>query len=308
MAQLSRSKLQLRLSGGAERNGEMPLADLAKVADGAQRVVSRITRGMVESGPGPLPRQAADATTLFLTGFRKGSTILEIALPEPTEDTFVFEGMPAGLGEMSLSVLAESLEVLSGDDAEPVLPIGADEGVIESLDQWLRSLRGYRAVTVDCELGGRQRSAEFAPKAARKVLRGAVSQPSLPYVSANHQALTGRLYALNLRTGTFRIEDDTRRSIRLTVPEDVRGEAAQLIGTRVRAIGRVSLDDRRRLLSFEVAAFEQLPDLVDQAAFFERHELVAPPRVVGEDDLVHGVIPGMSDEDIGEFMSALEQG
>jgi len=35
------------------------------------------------------------------------------------------------------------------------------------------------------------------------VLRGAVSQPSLPYVSADHQALTGRLYALNLRTGTI---------------------------------------------------------------------------------------------------------
>ncbi|HVB42679.1 MAG TPA: hypothetical protein VNF47_08245 [Streptosporangiaceae bacterium] len=49
--------------------------------------------------------------------------------------------MPAGLGEMSLTVLAESLEALSGDDAEPVLPIGADEGVIEYLDQCLRSGR-----------------------------------------------------------------------------------------------------------------------------------------------------------------------
>jgi len=66
-----------------------------------------------------------------------------------------------------------------------------------------------------------------------------VNSPSVPYVSAEHQALTGRLYALNLRTGTFRIVDDARHSVRLTVPEDVRGEAAQLIGTRVHAIGRL---------------------------------------------------------------------
>src|ERR1022692_1012294 len=308
MAQLPRSRLQLRLAGGAERDGEMPLAELAKVADGAQRVVSRIARGMVDRGPGSVPRQVADATTLFLTGFRPGSIVLEIALPESAEDTLAAEGMPVGLGEMALAVLAESLEALSGDEAQPMLPVGADEGVVECLDQLLRSLRGYRDVTVDCELGGRVRRAEFAPKSARELLRGALSQPSVPYVSADHQALTGRLYALNLRTGTFRIEDDARHSIRLAVPEDVRGEAAQLIGTRVRAIGMASLDDRRRLLSFDVAAFEQLPELVDQAAFFERHDLVIPERGIGEDDPAQGVIPDLSEDDIEEFMSALEQG
>jgi hypothetical protein len=57
-----------------------------------------------------------------------------------------------------------------------------------------------------------------------------------------------------------------------------------------------------------VAAFEHLPELVDQAAFFERHELVSPERVIGEDDLAQGVISGLSDDDIAEFMSALEQG
>jgi len=51
-----------------------------------------------------------------------------------------------------------------------------------------------------------------------------------------------------------------------------------------------------------------LPELVDQAAFFERHELVIPERALGEDDLAHGVIPGLSDDDIDEFMSALGQG
>jgi hypothetical protein len=41
-------------------------------------------------------------------------------------------------------------------------------------------------------------------------------------VSPHLQALAGRLYALNLNTGTFSIEDDTGREIRLTVPSDVR--------------------------------------------------------------------------------------
>jgi hypothetical protein len=283
----------------------MPLADLARVADGAQRVVTRIARGMIDRGQGSLPRQAVEATTLFLTGIRSGSTVLDIALPELGGDTLSAREMPASLGEMALAVLVESLEVLSEDEPEPVLPVGVDDGVIECMDQWLRALRGYRAVTVDSELSGRSRRAVLSPKSARERLRNAASQPSVPFVSADHQALTGRLYALNLRTGTFRIEDDARHSIRLTVPEDVRDDAAQLINTRVRAIGRASLDERRRLLSFDVAAFELLPDLVDQTAFFERHELVAPPRTITGDDLAQGVIPDLSDGDIDEFMSAL---
>jgi len=308
MARASRPMLHLRLSTREDRSGEIPLAELAKVAQETQRVVARIARGMIDDrGSGRLRRNVSEATTLFLVGLRSGSTILDIALPESAEDTLSTEGMPVELGEMALTVLADSLEILAEDERAPVLPVGVDDRAIQDIDDWLRALRSYQTVTVDTVLSRRALHAEIVPREARKRLQSALSQPSITYISADHQALTGRLYALNLRTGTFKIEDDARHSIRLAVPEDVRDEAAQLINTRVRAIGNASLDDRRRLLSFKVVALEPLPDLlVDQKAFFERHELVVPKRSITADELRAGVITDITDDEIDSFMAALE--
>lgn len=301
--------LHLRLSGQDDRAGEIPLSELARVAEETQRVVTRIARGMIDDrGPGRLRQNVSDATTLFLVGLRSGSTILDIALPESAQDKLGTQGMPLELGEIALTVLTESLEILSEDEAEsqPVLPVGVDDKAIQEIDGWLRSLRSYQSVTVEAELSHRSFEAEIIPREARKRLRNASSQPSIPYISADHQALSGRLYALNLRTGTFTIEDDARHSIRLTVPEDLRSEAAQLINTRVRAIGNASLDERRRLLSFKVAALEQLPDQLDQKAFFERHELVTPERPITAGELTTGVITDITDDEIDAFMAAVE--
>jgi hypothetical protein len=258
-------------------------------------------------GPGRLRQDVSEATTLFLVGLRSGSTILDIALPQYAEDILSTENMPVELGEMALTVVADSLEILAEDEPTPVLPVGVDDRAIQDIDEWLRALRGYQTVTVEAEVSRKSFQAEIVPKEARKRLRNASSQPSIPYISADHQALTGRLYALNLRTGTFRIEDDARHSISLTVPEDVRDEAAQLINTRVRAIGNASLDERWRLISFIVAALEQVPDLpVGQKAFFERHELVVPKRSITADELVAGIITDITDDEIDSFMAALE--
>jgi hypothetical protein len=117
----------------------------------------------------------------------------------------------------------------------------------------------------------------------------------------------GRLYVLDRQTGTFRIEDDAGHSIQLVIPEEVRGEAAQLVNTRVRAVGRASLDERYRLLSFNVAALEELPELVDQETFFERHELLPPQRPIEQADLTRGVLGDLSDDEIASFMATLEE-
>lgn len=110
MAHPSRPMLHLRLSDQDERQGEIPLADLAKVAEETQRVVTRIARGMIdERGPGRLRRSVSDATTLFLVGLRSGSTILDIALPDSADEVLRTEGMPAALGEMASQSAWESL-------------------------------------------------------------------------------------------------------------------------------------------------------------------------------------------------------
>lgn len=307
MVQQPRPTLRLHLSGKGVRDGEMPLADLAKVADQTQRVITHIARGLIDDrSPGPIRGNVADATTLFLIGLGRGSIVLDIALADPAQDTLKAQGMPIQLGEIAITALAQSLEILSEDEPTPVLPVGIDDKAVEDIDHWLRTLRSYQHVTIDAELSHSSFQAEIVPRDARKKLKNATSQPTMPYISADHQAITGRLYALNLRTGTFRIEDDARHSIRLTVPEDMRSEAAQLIDAKVRAIGKVSLDEHHRLLSFNVASLEELPDLIDQLAFFERHDLIEPPRIITSDDLSQGVIPDLSNDEIDDFMAALE--
>jgi hypothetical protein len=307
MEQQARPALHLRLTGQSERDGEISLTELAKVAEEAQLVVTRIARGMIDHRASGRPRQnIAEATALSLIGLRSGSTVLDIALPEAAADTFIEQHMPPGLGEMALMVLVESLEVLGEDDERPVLPVGIDDEGSKNIDTWLRALRGYSHIEINAQLSDVTVQAHIVPQDARSSLKRATSQPSLPYVSADNQALTGKLYALNLRTGTFKIEDDARHSIRLTVPEDLRDEAAQLVNRRVRAFGNASLDYRHRLVSFHVAAFEPLPDLVDQKAFFERHDLVLPSRTIAQADLAEGVITDLSDDEIATFMAALE--
>lgn len=304
--QQTRPTLHLRLSAADGQDGEIALADLATVAAQTQQVVTRIARAMVDDQTfGRARRNIVSATTLSLTGIRSGSTVLDIALPDTAAETLRAEDMPAELGEMSLTVLTETLSALRGNDSEPVLPVGVDERVANDINRWLRAMRNYSRLSIDATLSRNTLHTEVVPREAQVQLRKAARQPSIPYVSANNQVLSGRLYALNLRTGTFRIEDDARHSIQLTVPEDVRAEAAQLINQKVRAYGNAAIDQHHRLVSFNVVALEEVPDLVTQTAFFERHQLVQPPRVIEERDLRDGVIQDLSDDEIDEFMKAL---
>jgi hypothetical protein len=213
--------------------------------------------------------------------------------------------MPSELSEMVFSTLIDSLETLS--DPQPVLPVNVDSRAANSLNSWLGSLREYERVSVTAELSSGTRRAEIQPRSARVHLRNAESQPFLPFVSADHQALTGRLYALNLRTGSFNIEDDTGRSIRLRVPEDLRAEAAQLVDTRVRALGNALLDKYHRLVSFKVVLLEPLPpaDLFNQEEFFKHHDV--PPSTPLTGQLERGIVPDLSEEEVDNFLAALQE-
>lgn len=306
MAQQSRPALHLRLSSRHEPSGEISLAELARVAEQTQRVVSRLAQGLVDDlDPGRLRKQVAAATRLYLIGMRSGSTVLDIAAPEQEMGALEAEGMPLELRDLAMMAFVEALHELS--QPQPELPLGIDQNGARYIDEWLRSLRHHDQISLEAEVGSATARATVRPSAARKQLKAAETQPSLPYVSPSHQALTGRLYALNLRTGTFSIEDDAGHSIRISVPEDMRDEAAQLANRRVRAIGTPSLDSaRRRLIFFEVAALDELPPLGDQLAFFSTHPLEMPPRVIAESDLEQGVVLDLSDDEIDAFTSALK--
>jgi hypothetical protein len=295
----------MRLSDGHERNGEIPLSELAKLADKTQLVVSRLARGLIEAPTPHTSVNVVEATTLYLVGLSVGSTILDIAGPEPRTDALLAEGMPGNLGDMALSIFVDSFETLS--QPAPILPVNVDRPVVTALDSLLRSLRNYSRVEIDADLDGEVRSVVIEPRAARTNLRHAESQPSLPFVSARHQVLSGRLYALNLRTGIFSIEDDSGHSIRVSVPDELRSEAAQLVDTRVRALGRALLDRQHRLRSFEVEALDPVPVSpigTQDRLFREEHHLAVTHPLTGSLDA--GIISDLSEDEIDAFVAALE--
>lgn len=309
MAGTGRPTLRLRLDTDSGPQGEIRLAELAKVADQTQRIITHIAQRLVgDTITGRATTNIASATTLSLVGLRSGSTVLEIALPPIDDDVLQAEDMPVDIGQMALSLFAQGLCILAEDDSAPALPLGIDERVVQDIERWLTTLRPYQTVDVEAHVDGERTWAHISPRVARQALRRAEGPPDVPYVSAHHQALTGQLYALNLRTGTFKIEDGLGHSIPLVVPEHVRGDASQFIGRRVRVIGSATLDERHRLQSFVVSSLEETPEhFFRQSEFFDRHELIIPPRGVANSELDSGVIPDLSDDEITQFMLAFDE-
>lgn len=301
-----RPTLHLQLTSRDGRDGEIPLSELAKVAEQTQRVVSRIADRIVDRG-NPRRGDLLSTTRLSLVGLRSGSTVLDIAAPDIDDGLLPLEATSSTLSELSFVIFVDTLDALR--DEHPVLPIGVDSTVVQDLDAWLRPIRGYRRVMVSTDARDRQLRADVEPQQARRSLRSAETQASISYISASHQALAGRLYALNLNTGTFSIQDAAGHTIRLSVPEEIRSEAASLADRTVRAIGTASLDDHRRLRQFIVESLEETEPRFSQTEFFEIHHLPSPPPMaIRARDLSEGVLPDLSDAEVDAFVDSLRAG
>lgn len=306
----SRPVLSVRLEAHEQQvDGEILLDDLTKIAASTQRFVRQIARSMVgQRRPGRPSEALRDATALRLVGIREGSTVLEIAGAGFDQEALEFD-FPTDLGELSLNMLSEGVSALIGGDAPPELPAGYDRDLVDDLDEWLRSLNSFDSVALESHNGVQPLAVKVEPRAARRRLKEAEPQPSLPYVSATKQMLEGTLYALNLNTGTFSIEDDAGHRIRVKVPEDLRRDAAAFGGHRVQAIGDAELDERLRLKSFDVTRLELVADreaLSAQTGFFDEHVL-QPPSERDVRDSEDWAIEGLTEDESAEFLAALAE-
>src|SRR6266536_2728775 len=302
MTSRQRPLLRLRLRGGKYEEGEIPLRDLAEIARHTQLVVRRLGSALVaRPGPGRPTSAIEQATELLLVGLTKGSTVLEIAGADPHADALELEDMPGDLGERALQLFVEGVTALS--EERPDMPFGFDESAKKTVGDWLRRIRKFEQVGVSLRAGAYSIGAEIQPNAARRRLETVQVQPHAPFVTATQQAVEGVLYALNIHTGTYAIQDDSGQRLRLAVPDDIRAEAAMLITRRVRAVGNAEMDERGRLKSFAVSSLRYAPSLegLEQGAFFERHEL--PASSVPIDDLGEWVIEGLTQEEADDFLS-----
>ena len=306
----SRPVISVRLKAYEQQvDGEILLDDLTKIAKTTQSFVRQIARSMIGQRTGGTSSALREATALRLVGLREGSTVLDIAGPELDNAEALDFDFPADLGALSLGMLSEGISALGDSDSPPELPAGYDRGLVEDFDEWLRSLAIFETVALEAHVEAHMVEVKIEPPAARRRLKDATPQAALPFVNAMQQMLEGTLYAVNLNTGTFSIEDAVGHKIRLKVPEEVRSTAATLVGHRVRAIGDAELDERLRLKSFEVTTLRLVTDrerLSEQTGFFDRHELPRPNQDEIRDSEGWG-IDGLSEEESSEFLAALTE-
>ena len=305
-----RPLLRLRLIADDVPEGEIALSDLARVASATQTFVRQIVGNLVgQRGPGGPSAAVGEASQLRLVGLKAGSTVLEIAGAPPLADFLEYD-IPTDLTDITFGLLIDGVAALAtASDAEPAeLPVGFDNRLMDDFDVWLKSLRQYKSVAFETRVRGKVTEALASPSAARTRLRSVAPQPVLPFVNPTQQALEGRLYALNLNTGSFHVEDDAGHKIRTVLAPEARGNASVLVSRRVRAIGRPQLDEAGRIRSFQVDEIGPAPDLAglsEQKSFFDVHELEVKPPLGDSGSLDEWAITDLSRAEADDFMGSL---
>jgi len=304
-----RPVIRLRLVADDVPEGEIALSELVRIAGATQTFVRQIVGNLVgQRGPGAPRKAVSEASQLRLVGLKPGSTILEIAGAPPIEDFLEYD-IPTDLTDITFGLLMGGVSALAAADrSPPELPVGYDHRLVGDFDIWLKSMSNYKSVAFESRVGGRTVTTITSPSVARRRLKSVSPQPVLPFVSPTQQALEGRLYALNLNTGSFHIEDDAGHKIRTVVPTGVRDDASVLVSRRVRAVGKPELDEVGRIRSFQVERIGAAPDMAglsQQKSFFEAHELEVKPPVGERGNLNEWAISGLSEVEAESFMAAL---
>jgi hypothetical protein len=298
-----RSMIRLRLLGGAYPDGEIPLANLALIADCAQRLATRLVRAEEgRGGPGRSPNRLAEGVRLMFVGIEPGTTQLLIAGPsgEPTLD----------LGHLGEEAIERAFgQIVDGLDAAASghpLPDGYDDLSRRGLVDWIDALaQAAPEVEVEGRVGARQpKTVRMRPRDAMASLQGApMPPPTSPTITVE-----GVLYAVNLHTGRYRIEDDMGSSIDLVASMFTSQQVAPLLGERVAAGGTAKYDDAGRIKELHATTLTAAAEIEGiDAAHFERaielDELLADAEpLISIDELA---IPDLTEEEIGAFVRSL---
>lgn len=281
------SEVELTLEGASSPAGEIRLADLAALAQSLQELSLRIGRAFVDAeGPGRTPRAIEDLSQLRLRGIDKGSTRLTLARG------------PAGALDLELAESAaldrrfwEVIEAVGKDER----PGWVTDLVADSAASFVEAVQSA-APTVEVIMSRyepvRIRTQEIHPETWMR---------EGPTADQETVVVTGRLEAVDLRSGRFRVVDDVAHRIGLDdVPE---AEAvAHLINHRVRVVGSgiVGRDGQLKAVRQPTIIQESLP-----SSWFHREradltaELAKPGPTFGE-----GV--ELTDEEYAEFVAFLK--
>lgn len=212
VSQAPRAKLTISLD--AERDGAIPLAELAGIASSVQETVNQIVRSLnSRSGAGRSTDLLKSLSFLEAVGIEKGSAILTIEAPHDMEQ-FSIEYDANDSGVQAVELFVESLAAL-GEGHAPPGKIG--KPATKSLGHFVRSVRSHKRVRVESTVAGTVKTSEFVPDLVAAPPRVLVEPPT----SEDAVELVGTLYGADVRRHQYRIEDDQGHTRYLSVPADV---------------------------------------------------------------------------------------
>ena len=237
VSRVPRAKLTIRMD--AERDGAIPLVELANIARSLQLTIDQITRALNDrTGQGRPPGFLKRLSALEAVGIEPGSAVLEIEAPHDMEQFAIdFEREDAGVQAMQLFVV--SIDALSrGDD--PPAEIG--QPATKSIQAFARAVGGHDRVWLRTEVGAAETVASFDPRMLSVEIEE--SDPIRDVESSRE--FVGVLYGVNLHTRIYRVEDGLAKTHIFKLSDELDDPAtASLLGkvVLVRAVA-TDLDDK----------------------------------------------------------------
>ncbi len=281
----------------AERDGAIPLTELAKIAQHVQEAVDRIARGLSgKDGPGRPPEELRRLSKLEAVGIEAGSAVLQIEAPHDMEEFPLDFGQPDA-GVQAVGVFVASLAALSEGEDPPESVSGSAQKAIHS---FLRAVENHESVTVTSEANSATARAQFVPRQVK-----APDHPEAAEEPGSTIQVVGRLYSVNLDKHSYRVRDEFGRSQHFTLDDDLdhRRIARALLGETVKVTAKSVADRAGEPMQATAVSRVESPPSAEYRSWDALGAIEAAEAVVSIEDLA---IPDLDEAEVDAFWRAVE--
>ncbi|MEA2023830.1 MAG: hypothetical protein U9N79_05990 [Actinomycetota bacterium] len=299
ISQAPRASLTIRMD--AERDGAIPLADLAAIAKTVQETIDRIARSLNDrSGGGRPPAFLSKLSALEAVGIKSGSAVLEIEAPHDMDELPIEFG-DSDAGVQAIELFVQSVDALSRNE-DPPSEIG--KTATKSLRAFVRAVESHEYIRVESKAGDVEMAASLVPRLI------ALPEAELSAVvrdTAESAAIVGTLYGVNLHTRRYRIEDGLGRTHLLRLAGDLDDQGVgSLLGGAVRVSVVAGDETGESSDPLVVTAIERVepPESSDYFTWDLEKALKSVEPLRSIEDLA---IPGLDGDEFDSFWRAVNE-
>ena len=298
--------LELRAKGPGVRPGRVPVPDLIRICEEAQRAINRqaeALQGRKTLHPGPISEELRQECTLELIGLKRGSTRLQFGLAKP-QTNIPFPDQ-ATFSEEVVGELAKTIKSLGNGNKHE-----SDPGVLQALYSLSAVTEQRRILEIEwiaLKSGARRR---LAASVNRKVRERAAARLSSPRKAIRQ--IDGILDMADFKPDDLkcRIDPAIGAPVLCTFEERNATQVQLLIRPSVRVIGEATIAPYSdRIDNLLIQTIERLPSLsLGKENFFKESsisELASIQKVKPIKDMSTFASGFPVDEDIDEFLEEI---